>query len=279
MVVSAILTTILAPVTGALFGASYGTAIRIGYEIIFPALFKNTKANPDAQEVIKSLHTMFTATGGKSALEFGVAQGIEMAKKKTESPEVVDLINLSLGISDEQLRRRGKAQQFQDPIKDKPRFEDVRDFKVTGDVGDFHNMTNAAITTFFKQFKRREPFDTAFKLLQAEKGNTSFTRQIWATRPAAADVPDAIDTFTLPDTFVREVAHLYQLMVAALQSMKFNQTSGPRGTPHLSRIRADKLQFLRKAREYNRLVAANRKPQLQVDTAKSLEAMRIVSKT
>ncbi len=37
MVVSAILLTALAPITGALFGASYGTAIRIGYEIIFPA--------------------------------------------------------------------------------------------------------------------------------------------------------------------------------------------------------------------------------------------------
>ncbi len=106
MVVSAILTTALAPITGALFGASYGTAIRIGYEIIFPALFGNVKANPDAQDVIKSLHTMFQATGGAAAMEFGIDQGIEMAKKKTESPVIQHLINTDLGITEEQLARR-----------------------------------------------------------------------------------------------------------------------------------------------------------------------------
>ncbi len=92
MVVSAILLTALAPVTGALFGAAYGTSIRIGYEIIFPALFgdmineqKNkvsTSQEEGAKRTIKALHTMFTATGGASALEFGIEQGIEMAKKK-----------------------------------------------------------------------------------------------------------------------------------------------------------------------------------------------------
>ncbi len=107
MVVSAILTTALAPITGALFGASYGTSIRIGYEIIFPALFGkiDAKSKQDAQTVIKSLHEMFTATGGVSAMEFGISQGIDMAKKKTESPEVINLINTDLGITDEQIRR------------------------------------------------------------------------------------------------------------------------------------------------------------------------------
>ncbi len=103
MPVSAILLAALAPITGALFGASYGTSIRIGYEIIFPALFADKKPPKDAKEVIRTLHQMFTLTGGVAAMEFGIDQGIAMAKKKTESPEVLDLINLALGISDTQI--------------------------------------------------------------------------------------------------------------------------------------------------------------------------------
>ncbi len=103
MPVSAILLAALAPITGALFGASYGTSIRIGYEIIFPALFADKKPPKDAKEVIRTLHQMFTLTGGVAAMEFGIDQGIEMAKKKTESPLVQNLINLSLGISDTQI--------------------------------------------------------------------------------------------------------------------------------------------------------------------------------
>jgi len=120
MVVSTILLTALAPITGALFGASYGTSIRIGYEIIFPALFgdllkeqnkrlaSGSPQQADAKLTIQALHKMFTATGGVSAMEFGIAQGIDIAKKKTESPEVQNLINLDLGITDEQLKRKHK---------------------------------------------------------------------------------------------------------------------------------------------------------------------------
>ncbi len=119
MVVSAILTTALAPITGALFGASYGTSIRIGYEIIFPALFGDVinqqKNNPSklqeegSKRTIESMHKMFTGVGGAAAMEFGIEQGIEMAKKKTESPDVQNMIDLSLGLTNRQLNRRGKA--------------------------------------------------------------------------------------------------------------------------------------------------------------------------
>ncbi len=163
MVVSAILLTALAPITGALFGASYGTSIRIGYEIIFPALFgdmindqKNkvsVSQEDGAKRTIKALHTMFTATGGASAMEFGIEQGIELAKKKTESQDVQDMIDLNLGLSDRQVKKRGKSQQFQDTIKEseeeaKEISENVK--KKHLPAGDFEGMSHAQIIKLFE---------------------------------------------------------------------------------------------------------------------------------
>ncbi len=139
MPVSAILLAALAPITGALFGASYGTSIRIGYEIIFPALFgdmindqKNnpTKSSEDgAKRTIKALHTMFTATGGASAMEFGIEQGIEMAKKKTESPDVQHMIDLSLGLTEAQLTKGAKRFGGGLTTQEKKRQQEAEEFE------------------------------------------------------------------------------------------------------------------------------------------------------
>ncbi len=97
MVVSAIVLAALAPVTGALFGAAYGTSIRIGYEIIFPALFLG-KEKTGAKDVVKALTDMYTLTGGLDAHKFGIQQGLELAKKNAESPEGQSLVSLAIGL-------------------------------------------------------------------------------------------------------------------------------------------------------------------------------------
>ncbi len=286
MVVSAILLTALAPITGALFGASYGTSIRIGYEIIFPALFgdmindqKNKKSvsqEDGAKRTIKALHTMFTATGGASAMEFGIEQGIELAKKKTESPDVQNMIDLNLGLTEGQLRKKGrsgKSEQFQDPIKEEEIFEDVIDFQPTGDLGDFHNMSNSEIQKFFQQKeirKNRFSFDPAFKLLTKEKGNTSFTRLIWKLRPKASlTTTEAIKKSGLSGTALK-IAESFQTLKLWIK-----------GTNSGS---ADKAQraaraFLAEAKAYNRLVLGDRKfgRKYRINTTASLKAKRIIT--
>lgn len=97
MVVSAIVLAALAPITGALFGAAYGTSIRIGYEIIFPALFLG-KEKTGAKDVVKALSDMYAITGGLDAHKFGIQQGLELAKKNAESPEGQSLVALAIGL-------------------------------------------------------------------------------------------------------------------------------------------------------------------------------------
>ncbi len=272
MVVSAILTTALAPITGALFGASYGTAIRIGYEIIFPALFGDVineqKNNPTklqeegTKRTIQSMHKMFTGVGGAAAMEFGIEQGIEMAKKKVESPDVQNMIDSSLGLTDRQLNLRGKAAQFQDPLKDEETFQDVIDFQESN-LGDFQGQTNAEIWKFFDAFTKREPFDAAFKLLKKEKGNTSFTRLIWKLRPAAANVQKVIDDTS--SGIVKQIASLYNqiaLVFRVKNKNRFWETSQ-----------------MRTMKAYNRLVQSNRRANLTIDTRASLQQWKIVPKS
>ncbi len=268
MVVSAILTTALAPITGALFGASYGTAIRIGYEIMFPALFGDVinqqKNNPSklqeegSKRTIQSMHKMFTAVGGASAMEFGIEQGIEMAKKKTESPDVQDMIDLSLGLTPAQLNKRGKAQQFQDPLKSAPGpFTKVGEF-FEKNLGDFQGQTNREIQTFFKNFTKREPFDIAFKLLVKEKGNTTFTQQIWLLRPAIANVQTVIDAKSTG--IVNKIATMFN----ELNNILKTQTNNKFMTSKTKKLVVSKIKI------YNAFVQANRHRNLTIDVAKTV---------
>ncbi len=282
MVVSAILTTALAPITGALFGASYGTAIRIGYEIIFPALFGDVinqqKNNPTklqeegTKRTIESMHKMFTGVGGAAAMEFGIEQGIEMAKKKTESTDVQDMIDLDLGLTNRQLNLRGKATQFQDPIKDKPEFKKVKEF-FEKELGDFQGQSNKEIRVYFKQFTKREPFDTAFKLLVKEKGNTTFTQQIWKTRPGPANIEKVIEKVS--SGVVKQIATLYNNVIIRydrwIRYVKPKQKTS--ATENNRRIQESKL---RKAiRTYNQYVQANKHRNLTIDVAKTIQLKTI----
>ncbi len=193
MVVSAILLTALAPITGALFGASYGTSIRIGYEIIFPALFgdmineqKNNKITVSQEEgakrTIKALHTMFTATGGASAMEFGIEQGIEMAKKKTESPAVQSMIALNLGLTDEQIRRRGRGAGSNFNTGQSTDVSQVveADLKPQGDIGDFKGLTFPEIKTLFQKMDRND-HAKSLVLLSREFGDNHLIVRLMTT--------------------------------------------------------------------------------------------------
>ncbi len=283
MVVSAILTTALAPITGALFGASYGTAIRIGYEIIFPALFGNVindqKNNPTklqeegTKRTIESMHKMFTGVGGAAAMEFGIEQGIEMAKKKTESQDVQDMIDLDLGLTNRQLNKRGKAAQFQDPIKDEETFQDVIEFHEEN-LGDFEGMTNAAIIKFFEQFKKREPFDTAFKLLQKEKGSTHrLVINIWKMRPAVADVKEVIEKVS--SGVVKQIALLYDAVVRRMaQWVKWAKPKQKTSFTETQR-RLNETKLRRTITAYNRYVQSNRHRDLTIDVFKTLQSKQI----
>ncbi len=98
MVLSAITIAALAPLTGALFGASYGTAIRIGYEIIFPSLFPNGKpVTKDSKEVLKSMEGFYTRIGGLEAHKFGIKQGVKLAMDASQDPNAIKLVDMALG--------------------------------------------------------------------------------------------------------------------------------------------------------------------------------------
>lgn len=98
MVLSAITIAALAPLTGALFGASYGTAIRIGYEIIFPSLFGDKKlpVPTDAKATMKAMEGMYTKIGGLEAHKFGIQQGMNLALSSAQSKDGVELVNLAM---------------------------------------------------------------------------------------------------------------------------------------------------------------------------------------
>ncbi len=104
--VAGLIATLLAPVTGGLFGLAYGTAIRIGYEQIYPALFPKRGPmglTPQKKEVIAGLVQMYDIIGGKGAHEFGINVGIQNAMKGIgqemfKSPELNQLVAIEAGI-------------------------------------------------------------------------------------------------------------------------------------------------------------------------------------
>jgi len=93
MVVAALMQLAVAAPIGALFGAAYGTSIRIGYEIIFPALFGDKATSQSVDSVLNKMTTTFTAIGGLEAQKFGINQGIKSALKSIDAdPELQELI-------------------------------------------------------------------------------------------------------------------------------------------------------------------------------------------
>ncbi len=106
LVVQGLIALALAGPTGGLFGLAYGTAIRVGYEIIYPLLFDQiardikegrdtgeAKLSKNTEIVIGKMNTLYTGMGGLEANAFGVNTGIKNALKQIEDdPELLELI-------------------------------------------------------------------------------------------------------------------------------------------------------------------------------------------
>ncbi len=93
MVIQSIMQIAAAGPIGALFGLAYGTSIRIGYEIIFPALFGDKVLSKDVDATLEKMTTTFTAIGGLEAQKFGINTGIKDALKAINAdPELMELI-------------------------------------------------------------------------------------------------------------------------------------------------------------------------------------------
>ncbi len=105
--VAGLIATLLAPVTGGLFGLAYGTAIRIGYEQIYPALFP-TKGpmglTREKKDVIAGLVQMYDIIGGKGAHEFGINLGFQhalkgLSKEMANNPDILKMIQMEAGVN------------------------------------------------------------------------------------------------------------------------------------------------------------------------------------
>jgi len=115
MVVQGLIALALAGPTGGLFGLAYGTAIRVGYEIIYPLLFtdiaknalpkesavgrasfqatSSTNVPSQIAEVLKGLTQMYSTVGGLEANAFGINTGVKNAMKQIQDdPELVELL-------------------------------------------------------------------------------------------------------------------------------------------------------------------------------------------
>ncbi len=86
MVAAGIMAVVLAGPTGLLFGLAYGTAIRIGYEQIYPALFppdtvtgRRAGSPVHLKDVLGGLERTYDIIGGKAMHEFGLNNGIDSA--------------------------------------------------------------------------------------------------------------------------------------------------------------------------------------------------------
>ncbi len=116
--------------------------------------------------------------------------------------------------------------------------------------------------------EKRVGYLNAFKKLE----------QIEKDKIAVRDTPDeSIAKTTVKGSFVEQVATMFnQMKLHLAAAQKYKNTINPenvrRKILHLN-------AFLKLAKTYNQFVAVNRKPNLQVDTAKSMAAFRIIPKT
>ncbi len=117
MVVSALVQLAIAGPVGILFGLGYGTAIRVGYEQVYPALFGDKELPQNTETILKKLETFYTSVGGLEAHKFGINQGIKNALKAIDAdPELVDLIkkNSNLDTQSITVNLSGNLAQTQD---------------------------------------------------------------------------------------------------------------------------------------------------------------------
>jgi len=155
MVVGALMQLAVAAPIGALFGAAYGTSIRIGYEIIFPALFGNKATSQSVDQVLTKMTQTFTGIGGLEAQAFGVNQGIKNALKAIDAdPELQALIkkNSNLDTLNITVKQSGSLETGQSSVQSQ---SSVSDQDFTGGLAERHRKLRAALPEA-KASERRE---------------------------------------------------------------------------------------------------------------------------
>ncbi len=116
--------------------------------------------------------------------------------------------------------------------------------------------------------EKRVGYLNAFKKLE----------QIEKDKIAARDTPaESIAKTTTAGSIVEQIATMYDALTQALlAALGYSKKTGFAAVT--SKNKWLKV-FLDRAKAYNRFVASNRKPQLQIDTAKSMAAFRPIAKT
>ncbi len=199
LVVAALLQLALAAPIGALFGAAYGTSIRIGYEIIFPALFKDQDMKPGSQGVLDSMEKLFTGIGGLEAQKFGINQGIKNALKAIDAdPELTELIKKNSNLDSQvitvnlsgNLTPPSSVQSPYSPSEEHDiipdttgglaeRHRKLRD-KLTGktDAQEF-KLLSATYSALFKSFEKKNGMVNSEQLARLTNVNQNKNVRIW----------------------------------------------------------------------------------------------------
>ncbi len=197
MVVSALVQLAVAGMTGALFGVAYGTSIRIGYEIVYPALFGDKALLKDVDTTLNKMLTTFTAVGGLEAQAFGINQGIKNALKAIDAdPELQELIkknslNDSLNITVNQSGTSQTTNLDQSLLSD----SSIDDQDFTGGLADRHRklrdslsgktdasefaQLSATYSFLFEEFEQKKGKITNDQLERLTNVNTNSNVRIW----------------------------------------------------------------------------------------------------
>lgn len=192
MVISALMQLAIAAPTGALFGAAYGTAIRVGYEIIFPALFGDKSTSGSVDKTLDKMQAFYQGVGGLEANAVGINVGMRNALKAIDAdPELQELIKKNSNLDTQTIIVNLSGSS----IKDTKESSQSSPSKVdtTGGLAERHRLARAAYakakhqnsvikldTLYFAVIQVTDgdmPWDRVVELLQ--KGNTFWFNINW----------------------------------------------------------------------------------------------------
>ncbi len=183
MVVSALIQLAIAGPTGILFGLGYGTAIRIGYEQLYPLLFGDKSTPQSVTEVMGKLETTYDAIGGKEAHMFGINQGIKNALKEIEAdPELVELIKKNLYLDGQNItvNLSGTSTSQSDKESSPLTIDTIPD--TTGGLADRHRTARVKLNSLMLQgvkadaqewLEATQTYSALFKLFESQHGKVT----------------------------------------------------------------------------------------------------------
>ncbi len=182
MVVSALMQLAIAAPVGALFGAAYGTAIRVGYEIIFPALFGDKNTPQSADTVLAKMDSFYRGVGGLEANAVGINVGIKNALKAMDAdPELQELIKKNSNLDTQTIivNLSGSSIQGGDPSQSSP-----SDVDTTGGLAE-------------RQRRMREKFDIAKKAFSQKLMDSLWREVVALGSPSRETIIKLVQTGTV----------------------------------------------------------------------------------